>query len=289
MMNEIYEKALQHFSTEPSFKYERDHVLKYPAELIYCYENNLTFNHFENWAQLQDLLYEKVSYDEYYTVATAFSSPRLAEIDSNDFNTIGEIRSFLDLWRESEKKPPSLWSRIKSAVSRLFGIDDSQTVSLEKGSRAQAPAAGKSVQGDPDYQKAKEYYNKETYLNIDEHYSDHAAELIYCHQHNRSFNDFQRWCQYQDLLGDKLSYEHYSLLDAGTNINILSVSHNDKGFIYETRHYLDLLRKQDAKESVQNEGPKKPPLSAQIKTAESKAAQQQVTPNVRAKPIDLEK
>ena len=178
---------------------------------------------------------------------------------------------------------------MKAGVSRFFGRDDSQADFSERTAQTQVSLAEKHISVNEDYKKAIEHYSKETYLDIDKYYSDHASELVYCHQHNCSFIDFQKWCQYQDLLGDKLSYEHHSLLDAGTNINILSVEPSDKGFIYETRHYLDLLRKQDAKEKVQEDTPRKPSLSDQIKSASSRSAESHSSQQVRTKPIDIER
>ena len=48
---------------------------------------------------------------------------------------------------------------------------------------------------------------------FDEVVRKHADEYIYCYEHGKDLIDLDFWCDYQDLLGDKITYDEYVAID----------------------------------------------------------------------------
>lgn len=48
---------------------------------------------------------------------------------------------------------------------------------------------------------------------FDEVVRKHADEYIYCYEHGKDLVDLDFWCDYQDLLGDKITYDEYVAID----------------------------------------------------------------------------
>ena len=287
-MNELYNQALEHYQTDPLFQYETEHLLKYPNELIYCYENNMILDKFQDWANLQDLLYEKISFDDYEIVHAAFPKINLMSVDSNDFNTIGEIRHFLDQWHESEHTPStSFFSRMKSMFQRFIARNGLTDAEVQPSSSMDHLPQQVSA-SDPQYLAAKAYFSKYK-DDIEQHHAHHTDELVFCHQHDKSYLSFEYWSTLQDLLDEKITFDESEMLSLGlSSFDLFGMNkEKDAGHIYELKHYLKLYREQEAKEKAA-EPPKKPPLTAQIQSASARAAASHSMSHTLEKQADLE-
>lgn len=302
--NEIYEQALQHYSSDSGFRYESEHLAKYPSELIYCYEHDIPFNHFQDWAKLQDLLYEKTSYDDYLTIAAAFSKINLQEVDSNDLNTVGEMRYVLRRWHEADQvlppPVPSFAERMRSRLNRLLGRKETMPIVEQESPYSHSYPTQQYSKFNPEYLKAKRHFSKDFEYDIDKYYSNHRDELVYCYKHGESFVSFEIWCQYQDVLGEKISFEEADILHAGTRHSIFTIDpQKDIGYVYELHHYVDLIRNNAAKEktvenptqdrSSQNTPQKKAPIDNIIQNASERAGKSQSDPHVKTRTSEPER
>lgn len=105
---ELYnEKALQHFNEMVGINIENGHTKKYADELIYCYLKKKHITDFDFWTQYEELLGEKISYDEYLAIDSNFDlDPH--DVTPEDKETLEGWEKILDEYREENKQVASV-------------------------------------------------------------------------------------------------------------------------------------------------------------------------------------
>lgn len=89
---ELYKRAVEHFSEASGVPIENEHVKKYAEELCYCYVQEKELIDFDFWTQYEELLGEKLSYGEYLVIDSDF------DLDPHDVTP--EDREVLDGWKK---------------------------------------------------------------------------------------------------------------------------------------------------------------------------------------------
>ena len=64
------------------------------------------------------------------------------------------------------------------------------------------------------YQEALNHFGLEVDTNIEnDHVKDHARELLYCYDNNKTLIDFDFWTRYETLCDEKLTFDEYLTMD----------------------------------------------------------------------------
>lgn len=64
------------------------------------------------------------------------------------------------------------------------------------------------------FKEAVAHYSEETKTDIENDYvKQHADEYIFCYEHGKDLIDLDFWCDYQDLLDEKITYDEYAAID----------------------------------------------------------------------------
>lgn len=93
------------------------------------------------------------------------------------------------------------------------------------------------------YNDAIDYFNDEMCMDIEDDYiRDHAEELILCYSKNRSIVDFDAWTCFEDLVGERISFEEYSFLNEAFNRDVLEVYAEDEEDVFFIKRLLKEYR-----------------------------------------------
>lgn len=109
---------------------------------------------------------------------------------------LGEDEQISYLWFVDE---PETRKEVEDYLVRKFGRDhglkpDYETESL--------------------FDKAVAYYSEAASVDINNEFvQKHRDEYIYCYENGKDLIDLDFWCDYQELLGEKITYEEYVAID----------------------------------------------------------------------------
>ena len=71
--NDLYRQAIKFYSREitdsSSFTIESELTKIYQKELVYCFENSMSLQDFEEWTEYEEENNIRISYDEYYEIS----------------------------------------------------------------------------------------------------------------------------------------------------------------------------------------------------------------------------
>lgn len=107
-----------------------------------------------------------------------------------------DCQNIQDMWFVDE---PETRKAVEDYLVRMFGPDhgfkpDYETESL--------------------FEKAVAHYSEEAGIDIkNEFVQKHADEYVYCYLHNKDLIDLDFWCDYQELLDEKITYDEYMAID----------------------------------------------------------------------------
>lgn len=87
---ETYREAIDYYSNETGINIENDHVRKYAYELCYCYEHGECLMDFDCWTRYEELMEEKLTFEEYKAIDCDF------DLDPHDVTP--ENKEVLDDW-----------------------------------------------------------------------------------------------------------------------------------------------------------------------------------------------
>ena len=100
-MQKDYDLAVQAYSAEQGVEIENDYVKAHSEELIYCYQNNKELIDFDYWTHCEDILGEKITYEEFTSINETIPYD-LMEVEAieqerteDDIKAVNEIRSIL--------------------------------------------------------------------------------------------------------------------------------------------------------------------------------------------------
>lgn len=109
-MTELYKKSVEYFDSSKNGTIDDDYVRERADHLIYCYQNKKDLLDFDFWTRYEDLLGEKISYDEYIAIDSQYDgSPFDVEPENED-----KVKVFSYLLKQY---------RIKEASSALTGVE----------------------------------------------------------------------------------------------------------------------------------------------------------------------
>lgn len=116
----LYREAVAYFSVQVSgLNIINDHTSDHAAELIFCYENKKDPFDYYNWTKYEDLLGEKLTWDEFFVVdclnGTDRCIPSPQDITASDTETIAAMKADLESYRN---KPKSLADQIADAQGK---------------------------------------------------------------------------------------------------------------------------------------------------------------------------
>lgn len=116
----------------------------------------------------------------------------------------------------------------------------------EKGVKEAVSQTFDACDFEPDlFDKACEYF--QDYVDIEdkdnlEFFNRHADRLIYCYEHKRDILDFDFWVQYENLLGEKITWDEYIAIDNNFDGDPHDVKETDINIISEFRNSLNECR-----------------------------------------------
>lgn len=93
-----FDQAVDHFTQKSGPYFENDHTKKYASELIFCHLNDRDSYEFSCWTHLQEVLGEKISYDEYAHLDASYNGDPL-EIIPYDDSAITGLKEKLNQFR----------------------------------------------------------------------------------------------------------------------------------------------------------------------------------------------
>lgn len=101
IISEAYEKACEYYQeyVDLSYKENREFFEAHADKLIYCYENKKDMLDFDFWVQYEELLGEKITWDEYVAIDREFDGDP-HDVDENDIEIISEFRDSLKEHRD---------------------------------------------------------------------------------------------------------------------------------------------------------------------------------------------
>ena len=82
--DELYSAAIQYFNDEIGLDIENDYVKEHTEELIFCYSHNKSVIDFDVWTHYEDLLRERLSFDEFCFINKSFDGDILEIEEKND-------------------------------------------------------------------------------------------------------------------------------------------------------------------------------------------------------------
>lgn len=183
---------------------------------------------------------------------------------------------------------------------------DILALQMEKGVKVAVSKTFELSGFEPDmFDKACEYY--QDWIDIDnkdnlEFLKCHADKLIYCHENKKDMLDFDFWVQYENLLGEKITWDEYTAIDSKFDGDPHDIDENDIVSISKFRNSLSEYRtsitvtqkdmddmasraearlKKEAKEDIQS-------LADKIKVAETRLIENQPKKEFVFEPIDYE-
>ena len=116
----LFLKAVAHYSHDAGVDITNEFVQKHADEYIYCYENDKDLIDLDFWCDYQELLDEKIIYDEYMAIDEYLDgSP--SEYSKDDAETIELLRDKLEEYRDMNKG-------VKIEVGSLSYADDANYV-----------------------------------------------------------------------------------------------------------------------------------------------------------------
>lgn len=128
--------------------------------------------------------------EEFFEYLNDYAHTDLIDIDTSEFK---------DVVMEYKDRNPDFLDRTEETMNGLV----------------------QAAQQERDFSLATAHFRNEAKEYI---YSDivrnHADELIYCHQNNKSFDEFNEWITYRDILGENISFEDYKGFDAHWDVDI---------------------------------------------------------------------
>ena len=93
------------------------------------------------------------------------------------------------------------------------------------------------------YLKALEHYNLAAGIDIENDYvKKYARELISCYEANNSLIDFDFWTRYEELTGEKITYNEYLYIDSMYDGDPHDVKENDTSVISTFKENLKVCR-----------------------------------------------
>lgn len=93
-----YEEAVKHYSVEFGVNVENDFVKAHAEELVYCYENQKGLVDFDFWTQYEELLDEKISFEEYTAIDKTYGGDP-QDIEEQDVEIISNLKVTLNDYR----------------------------------------------------------------------------------------------------------------------------------------------------------------------------------------------
>ena len=105
-----YQQAVNHFNKEMGFDIENDYIRSRAEQLVCCFENKANLIDFDLWTRYEDLLKEKLSYNEYLAISENYDDSPF-DVEPEDKDKIAEYMYFLKN------------HRIKKASDVLCGIE----------------------------------------------------------------------------------------------------------------------------------------------------------------------
>ncbi len=108
-----------------------------------------------------------------------------------------------DAWESSNKSDLPLSVEMEIMHKAIHGI---------------AAAGGKKLNeplyDTPAYSAAIAYFSREAGQDVESEFTKaHAEELVFCHQIRKDLLDFAFWTQYEKLLGERITWDEFQLLD----------------------------------------------------------------------------
>ena len=93
------QKAIDHFNLEitdePNFSIASEYTLEHATELIYCYENNKSILDFDAWTAYENILDEKISFEEYSKLNKELELINVQEIDMSNSTEVNAMNKVL--------------------------------------------------------------------------------------------------------------------------------------------------------------------------------------------------
>lgn len=128
--------------------------------------------------------------EEFWEYLDEFARQELVDIDSNSFKIYATTVN---------NRKPDFVGRTEESMNRIIA----------------AAEFGRN------FDEASSFYNVHLYGT---RYENHAAELVYCYQNNKSIEEFDEWVAYQDVLGEKISFDEYKNFDSRWDADILNLN-----------------------------------------------------------------
>lgn len=112
-----------------------EYIMKHMDELIYCYENNKSLIDFDWWTHVEELIYKKISYQEYVLIDSQYDGD-LMELEESDkqnilniLNNTKEDSKHIGYLKEEVKEPlilePDDWSKEEwKTLCKLFNMNN---------------------------------------------------------------------------------------------------------------------------------------------------------------------
>ena len=122
------------------------------------------------------------------------------------------------------------------------------------------------------YFKAIAHFSREAEVDMDnDHTREHAEELVYCFENQKSLLDYDCWTHYESILGDKLSFQEYIYVDSRLNEDPLELTPQDLDIIGELKMTLFVYRNRQWQSADVSHGGS---LGAKIQDAQNRQTQQ---------------
>ena len=97
------------------------------------------------------------------------------------------------------------------------------------------------------YEKAISYYSQQMEVDIEnDHVRKHASELVFCYKNGKGLLDFDFWTQYEELLGEQMSFPEYLALDRTFDGDPHDITPSDKETIGMLKQNLEELRQKQS-------------------------------------------
>lgn len=97
---EQYRDAIDYFNEEMCMDIEDDYIREHAEELVLCYSKNKSIVDFDAWTCFEDLLDERISFEEYSFLKEAFKKDIL-EVYASDVEDVSFIKRLLREYRVS--------------------------------------------------------------------------------------------------------------------------------------------------------------------------------------------